>query len=450
MIKHTEEQLKFINHNYEDSIILNATAGSGKTQSAISRLDKMIADGIDPNEIIFFSFSNVAVNELRKRCKHNIKITTIHSFCYKILYDFQINKEIFNMRKFISYFFNNKKNLIRNRMDLSKATALLKDDTVAFFTDIDRYKLLTFENENKLLKKPLGYDMYINYLKENNLYDFSDLIFEVYKLSNKKENFNYFNNMYKYIIIDEYQDTSVVQLKLLLNLNAQQYCLVGDKNQAIFAFSGVNCDALERILKQHKNVKLMGLTINFRSTADIVENANKYTTLKAKSKDNTQGIIHKEILSESDIIKKMNEDKEYVILVRDNRTIKALEYQMLINKTPICYINYFTKDELETLSQNKGIKKNIMELIPIYKTYKGIADWIKENSNQKKFITTIHKSKGKEYENSIIVNSLPPDLPNIPGYMEKRVINMDNPEHTNVHYVAVTRSKKELFYGFID
>ena len=96
MIKHTEEQLKFINHNYEDSIILNATAGSGKTQSAISRVDKMIADGIDPNEIIFFSFSNVAVNELRKRCKHNIKITTIHSFCYKILYDFQINKEIFN------------------------------------------------------------------------------------------------------------------------------------------------------------------------------------------------------------------------------------------------------------------------------------------------------------------------------------------------------------------
>ena len=55
MIKHTEEQLKFINHNYEDSIILNATAGSGKTQSAISRVDKMIADGIDPNEIIFFS-----------------------------------------------------------------------------------------------------------------------------------------------------------------------------------------------------------------------------------------------------------------------------------------------------------------------------------------------------------------------------------------------------------
>ena len=138
MIKHTDEQLKFINHDYEDSIILNATAGSGKTQSAISRLDKMIADGIDPNEIIFFSFSNVAVNELRKRCKHNIKITTIHSFCYKILYDFQINKKIFDTYKFIGYFFKNKENLIRNRMDLSKATALLKNDSVAFFTDIDR------------------------------------------------------------------------------------------------------------------------------------------------------------------------------------------------------------------------------------------------------------------------------------------------------------------------
>ena len=76
-MSYTDEQLQFINYKDDDSIILSATAGSGKTHSCVGRLNQLIADGVDPKRIIFFSFTNDAVNELKTRIEHDVQITTI-------------------------------------------------------------------------------------------------------------------------------------------------------------------------------------------------------------------------------------------------------------------------------------------------------------------------------------------------------------------------------------
>ena len=104
MSKNTEEQLRFINYKETDSVILSATAGSGKTFSAVARLNRMIEDGISPSRIIFFSFTNDAVNELKSRIKHDVKITTIHSFTSSLLGKMGLFKPIVTFYEFTNWY----------------------------------------------------------------------------------------------------------------------------------------------------------------------------------------------------------------------------------------------------------------------------------------------------------------------------------------------------------
>ena len=104
MSKYTDEQLNFINYKGDKSIILSATAGSGKTHSTVGRLNEMIENGVDPSRIIFFSFTNDAVNELRSRVKHDIKITTIHSFTSSLLGKMGLFKPIVTFYDFTNWY----------------------------------------------------------------------------------------------------------------------------------------------------------------------------------------------------------------------------------------------------------------------------------------------------------------------------------------------------------
>mgnify|MGYP000627693414 FL=1 len=100
---YTKEQLNFIEFDGPESIILSATAGSGKTHSTVGRLNHLLANGVDPNRIIFFSFTNDAVNELRHRIDNEVKITTIHSFTSSILGKLGKFKPIVTFYDFINW-----------------------------------------------------------------------------------------------------------------------------------------------------------------------------------------------------------------------------------------------------------------------------------------------------------------------------------------------------------
>ena len=103
--KFTEEQLKFITHKGPESVILTATAGSGKTASATGRLVWLLEQGVRPERIIFFSFTNDAVNELRNRIRNpKINITTIHSFCLSTLAKCRKFKKTADFHHFINWY----------------------------------------------------------------------------------------------------------------------------------------------------------------------------------------------------------------------------------------------------------------------------------------------------------------------------------------------------------
>ena len=104
-VSYTEEQNNFINYSGKCSIALLATAGSGKTFSCIKRVQKLIDMGVDPNKIIFFSFTNAAVDEFKTRLKNeSVKVTTIHAFCYHILAKAGRARKILNFKDFIDWY----------------------------------------------------------------------------------------------------------------------------------------------------------------------------------------------------------------------------------------------------------------------------------------------------------------------------------------------------------
>ena len=259
MNKYTDEQLKFINYTGNESIILSATAGSGKTHSTVGRLNKMIEDGVDPSRIIFFSFTNDAVNELRSRIKHDVKITTIHSFTSSLLGKMGLFKPIVTFYEFTNWYKDKYKPHVKDPMKIKQQYAANVDrfyeEGAMISSNFSAYKL---QNADGLkVPKPQFYDEYMAFTKETKSRDFSDMLIDTEKFSRNPKYKQFFENAYDYIFVDEYQDTSTLQMKILLTIKAKQYHLIGDKNQSIYGFSGANCEAIENLLMgSHKTIEM--------------------------------------------------------------------------------------------------------------------------------------------------------------------------------------------------
>jgi DNA helicase II / ATP-dependent DNA helicase PcrA len=244
MSTYTEEQLNFINYKGTNSLILSATAGSGKTHSTVGRLNKMIEDGVDPSRIIFFSFTNDAVNELRTRIKHDVKITTIHSFTSSILGKMGLFKPIVTFYDFTNWYKEkykpHPKDPLKIKMEYAKNVDRFYEEGAYISSTFSAYKLQIADNI-KLLK-PQFYDEYSAFIRETKSRDFSDMLIDTEKLSKNPKYKHYFDNLYDYVFVDEYQDTSTLQMRILLTMKAKQYHLIGDKNQCIVSGQDILTD----------------------------------------------------------------------------------------------------------------------------------------------------------------------------------------------------------------
>lgn len=457
MSKYTEEQLKFINFKGEDSLILSATAGSGKTHSTVGRLNRMIDDGIDPSRIIFFSFTNDAVNELKSRIKSDVKITTIHSFTSSILGKMGLFKPVVTFYDFTNWYKEkykpSPKDPIKIKMEYAKTIDKFYEEGTGISASFSAYKLQLADNIRGLIK-PQYYDAYTNFLKEMKARDFSDLLIDTEKYSKNPKYVRYFEGLYDYIFIDEYQDTSSLQMKILLRIKAKQYHLIGDKNQSIYGFSGANCDAIENLLKGGKTVIEMSLTKNFRSCKNIVELSNKYSGLVAYPHNMNDGYIHENLIDNEQLFNMMLDGEPLTVLVRTNRVIKSIERECLMKKIPMRYFNHITIDDVNKILDGKistPIRRKIDELIPKYfKNINELINFIGENQNSNVFVTSIHKSKGREFPRCVIVNSIDPEMLNDYHDYGKYSYITDSGEvdveAKNIHYVAVTRPKEKLYF----
>jgi superfamily I DNA/RNA helicase len=300
------------------------------------------------------------------------------------------------------------------------------------------------------------------FLREKKLRDFSDMLIEVRDMFKEEKWLRMFRSKYDYIFIDEYQDTSTIQLQILLALNAKYYYLIGDRNQSIYGYSGANCKLLESMVKRRRETTELSLSVNFRSDKAIVENSNKFSSLKAVANSDKDGYIDSKIMIRlEELIEIVKLPQEVAVLVRTNDVIKKLEIQLLKRKVPMRYFNFITEKDVDTFRSGTATDalKNKLKLVREYYNNQDseVIDFIFRCRNVDKFITTIHKSKGREFHTCVVVNSIAPEmlytLPGANQLTNKQVASIsfdpedeDDVEPRNIHYVAISRSKHKLYF----
>ena len=471
----TEEQKNFIEYDGNDSVVLSSCAGSGKTFSCVQRLKKLLERGVDPNRIIFFSFTRDAVNELSSRVeregidvqsktkKDGIKITTIHSFCGGVLAQTGKQKAVSDFFDFIEWYKERYKPRYgatqSDKEEFHNTIENLYEDSVFISSSIASFKLQSAEKIKA--KVPEFMTEYNIFLREKKARDFSDMLIEVRDMFTEERWLRMFKGKYDYIFIDEYQDTSSIQLQIVLALNAKYYYLIGDKNQSIYGFSGSNCELLENMVKRRRTTVEMNLSVNFRSDKNIVENSNNFSTLRAVAKSGEDGYVDNNIILKiDDLIELLKTEDEVAVLVRTNSVIKKLECQLLKRKVPMSYFNFISHKDVEHFKKGQitdSLKNKLSQVREYFGNDENTIAFIERFKKMNKFVTTIHKSKGREFHTCVVVNSVSPNLlqqnPNFHKLSKKQVAAIsfdlddeDDVEPRNIHYVAVSRSKHKLYY----
>ena len=269
-------------------LLILAGAGSGKTKTLTSRLAYLIGEvGIDPGNTLTLTFTNKAASEMRERALGMINnqtsypplLCTFHKFGLLFL-KFHIEK-LGRKNNFVIIDSDDKKRLLRSIVKELKINL-----NISFLAgEISKYKnsLLTPEvaREKAELqdyqKAAKVYEAYQENILENNLVDFDDLLMLTYRiLDENPELRRETSNRYRYIMVDEYQDTNELQLKLLEHLVSehQNLCVVGDDDQSIYGWRGANIRNILEFAENFKGARTIKLETNYRSTNPILKAAN--------------------------------------------------------------------------------------------------------------------------------------------------------------------------------
>lgn len=288
--------LENLNDNQKEAVLhingpllVLAGAGSGKTKVLTTRIAYLIQEGISPLNILAITFTNKAAMEMKGRIykligytARDMQISTFHSFGLRIV------KENYEYLGYSKNFV-----VIDSDDSLTVVKKILKDKNIdpnKFYPRAIRSKISTLKNELKtpdIYKREVSdvfeevvLDVYLKYqsvLQENNSLDFDDLLILPIKLFKEKPDIlEYYQEKFKYILIDEYQDTNEAQYKLtkLLAKKYQNICAVGDIDQAIYGFRGANYKNILNFERDYKNTKIINLEENYRSTKTILKAAN--------------------------------------------------------------------------------------------------------------------------------------------------------------------------------
>jgi DNA helicase-2/ATP-dependent DNA helicase PcrA len=280
-----EPQLKAVT-SIEGPVLIIAGAGSGKTRVITYRIAHMLEKGIPQHAILALTFTNKAakemetrVKELTKRKLQSLTVSTFHAFGLSILRD---QAEILGSRKNFSIYDET------DRMTLIKESlrechmASKKVDLYALGQQFSNIKTgLAAWNDDAVTMKPV-YDEYQHGLKVYNAVDFDDLLVLPLELfESQPEILAKYRQRYRYIMVDEFQDTSLIQYKLMRMLavtetpnNPPNICVVGDDDQSIYSWRGANYRNLLLFEQDFPSVTEIKLEQNYRSTTTILEAAN--------------------------------------------------------------------------------------------------------------------------------------------------------------------------------
>ena len=281
----------------DGSILILAGAGSGKTRTITYRIAHMIENiGISPYSILAVTFTNKAAKEMRERVEDLVgdiakacTISTFHSFGMRLLRMYA--KEVGYNSNFTIYDTDDQKRIVKailKGQNISlNGVKLTERDIISMISKI-KEEIKTLDEYSIMNKQIVEvYDKYNRVLLESNAMDFSDILLNTYKLLQKPEILEKVQNKYKYIMIDEYQDTNNLQYKIidLIARKSSNLCVVGDENQSIYGFRGANILNILNFETNYNNAKIIKLEENYRSTTTILDAANELIKNNKSSKD---------------------------------------------------------------------------------------------------------------------------------------------------------------------
>lgn len=352
------EQLKAVTAT-DGAVLIIAGAGSGKTRVITYRIAYMLEQGIPQTQILALTFTNKAAKEMEERVKEltgkklqNLTVSTFHAFGVKILRE---NIEKLGWRKNFSIY------------DETDRNQLIKESgrELKFSQDaLDVYKIGTLFSNIKMGRKVWTnghdayralYDEYQENLKLFNAVDFDDLIMLPIKLFNEcPDVLEEYRNRFRYVMVDEFQDTSIQQYNLMKLIAQKNICVVGDDDQSIYSWRGANFENIRMFESDFPDLTEIKLEQNYRSTETILAAANGIishnTNRKKKSLWSGKGsgkpieiFIPENEAAEADFISEMivsikqNEKLKYSdfgILIRANSLSRAIEEALLDNNIP--------------------------------------------------------------------------------------------------------------------
>jgi DNA helicase II / ATP-dependent DNA helicase PcrA len=279
----------------EGPVMIIAGAGSGKTRVLTYRLAHLIQKGVDPFNILSLTFTNRAAKEMQHRIQtlvggeaKNIWMGTFHSVFSRILRSEA--EKIGYPSNFTIYDTDDSRSLIKtilNEVQLDDKT--YKPSVVHNRISAAKNRLITSEAYLKNVhymaddaaagKPDMGrlYKLYQDRCKKAGAMDFDDLLFNTFKLFNEHlDVLNKYQNRFKYVMVDEFQDTNIAQYMITRKLAAQNrnICVVGDDAQSIYAFRGADIQNILNFEKDYPELKIFKLEQNYRSSQTIVEAAN--------------------------------------------------------------------------------------------------------------------------------------------------------------------------------
>ncbi len=383
----------------EGPLLILAGAGSGKTRVLTHRVAYLIEEKqVNPWNIMAITFTNKAAGEMRERVDQlvgfgaeSIWVSTFHSSCVRILrrhieylgYD----------TSFSIYDSDDQKTLMKQvfkKLDID--TKQYKERAVLSAISAAKDKLIGPEEfllnaQGDFRQKKIGeiYKEYQKQLKKNNALDFDDLIVKTVELfQNHSEVLDYYQERFRYIMVDEYQDTNMAQFKLI-SLLAEKYknlCVVGDDDQSIYRFRGADIGNILSFEETFEGTKVIKLEQNYRSTQNILNAANSVIRHNRGRKDKTLWTANEEgkqvsfrqfdtAKEEADFIARQLRDSSFgyqnqAVLYRTNAQSRLLEERCIFYNVPyrmVGGVNFYQRKEIkDILAYLKTIANGVDDL----------------------------------------------------------------------------------------
>lgn len=370
-------------------VLILAGAGSGKTRVLTHRAVYLIEEkGVNPYNIMAITFTNKAAGEMRERIdslvgfgSESIWVSTFHSTCVRILRRY-IDRLGYD-KNFTIYDSDDQKTLMKDickRLQID--TKVYKEKSFLGAISSAKDELISPEEftlratgDFAKEKQAVVYREYQAQLHKNNALDFDDLIVKTVELfQNDAEVLGYYQERFKYIMVDEYQDTNTAQFQLIKFLAGkyQNLCVVGDDDQSIYKFRGANIKNILNFEEIYPNAKVIKLEQNYRSTQNILNAANGVigNNIGRKSKvlwtDNDEGekiefqqfdtAYEEASYIINDIHRKVKEGVcqygDCAILYRTNAQSRLFEERFVVSNIPykiVGGVNFYARKEIKDL-----------------------------------------------------------------------------------------------------